>query len=112
MRTIINAGVGILLVLLAGATVQADLQSAENFTGRTEAATIDNLAGNGVLGGMWDTEGETTGNITTRAQDGSMTLRVTGHSGGLLVRGAGIAGLSNTISNTETGVRSEERRVG
>ena len=104
MRRTINAGFCILLVLLAGATVQAELLLVENFTGRTEAVTIDALAGNGVLGGTWDTEGENSGNITTRMNDGSMTLRVTSHSTGTLIRGAGIAGLSNTIGNTETGV--------
>lgn len=104
MRRIITAEFCIFLVLLAGATVQADLQLVENFTGRTEAVTIDSLAGNGVLGGTWDTEGEASGNITTRMSDGSMTLRVTSHSSGTLIRGAGIAGLSNTIDDTETGV--------
>ena len=77
---------------------------AEHFEGRTSGATIDDLAGNGVLGGIWDTEGDATGNVSTQAVDGSMTLLVSSHSSGTLNRGGGITGLTNVIENTETGV--------
>ena len=77
---------------------------AENFEGRTNGATIDDLAGNGVLGGIWDTEGDATGNVQTQTVDGSMTLLVSGHSSGTLNRGGGITDLTNVIENTETGV--------
>jgi hypothetical protein len=76
----------------------------EDFTGRTEGVTIDNLACNGTLGGIWDTEGDGTGNVKAQTADGSMTLLVGGHSGGLLSRGGGMTDLTNPITNTETGV--------
>jgi hypothetical protein len=76
----------------------------DNFTGRTESATIDNLTCNGILGGTWDTESETTGNIVTKTVDGSMTLLISGNSGGTSARGGGVSDLTNPITNTETGV--------
>ncbi|HOM77263.1 MAG TPA: immunoglobulin domain-containing protein, partial [Anaerohalosphaeraceae bacterium] len=94
----------IAMILLPAASVVAELLLVEDFTDKTEAVTIDGKIPNGVLGGAWDTEGESTGNITTRTSDGSMTLRVSAHSSGTLVRGAGIAGLTNPIDNTEAGI--------
>lgn len=78
-------------------------QSAEDFNGRTENVTIDNLSCNGILGGIWDTEGDNTGNVQTQIVDGSTALLVSGHSSGTLNRGGGITGLTNPIENTETG---------
>ena len=75
-----------------------------DFSDKQEAATIDGTIPNGMLGGFWDTEYENTGNITTRTEDGSMTLRLMAHSSGTLYRGGGISNLSNPIENMETGV--------
>ncbi|MCE5185920.1 MAG: discoidin domain-containing protein [Planctomycetaceae bacterium] len=87
-------------------------QLAEDFEGRTEDVTIDNLNANGVLGGVWDTEGDSTGNVSSQSVDGSMTLLVSGHSSGTLNRGAGITGLTNPIENAETGVLFFRFKVG
>ena len=79
-------------------------QLAEDFNGRTANVTIDNLPCNGVLGGIWDTEGESTGNVQTQIAGENTVLLVSGHSSGTLNRGGGISGLTNPIENTETGV--------
>lgn len=103
MRRMIIKLLVVTTILLTGA-VRGELLPVEDFNDKAEAITIDGKVPNGVLGGSWDTEGENSGNITTRASDGSMTLRVTSHSSGTLYRGGGISNLSNPIDETETGV--------
>jgi len=112
MQSIIKR-IGLAIFFLTAIVVaNAELLPVEDFTDKQEAASIDGTIPNGMLGGFWDTEYENTGNITTRTEDGSMTLRITAHSSGTLYRGAGISNLSNPIDNTETGVLFFRFKVG
>lgn len=98
-----HTGYGLLFLAMMAVSV-AEFLPVEDFSDKQEAATIDGTIPNGMLGGFWDTEYENTGNITTRTEDGSMTLRLMAHSSGTLYRGGGISNLSNPIENMETGV--------
>jgi len=93
---------GVLAVLLACATAQAELKLVANFDGST--GTPDGQACNGVLGATIDTESESTGNVTFQTTGGSVTLSPSGHSSGTLSRAAGVAGINNPIANDETGI--------
>jgi hypothetical protein len=94
--------IGVLIVLLIGATVQAELKLVVDFEGFS--GTVDGLACNGVLGGVVDTESEGTGNASYRTQDGSNVMSVIGHSSGGLARAIGCGGISNPIDEGETGI--------
>ncbi|MHC4175061.1 MAG: discoidin domain-containing protein [Planctomycetota bacterium] len=102
MERLIKNIVGILVVLLAGTAVQAELQLVVDFGGIT--AGPDGQACNGVLGGTLDTESEGTGNITLVDIDGSRAVSVIGHSSGNNARAIGFNGITNTIDNSETGI--------
>jgi hypothetical protein len=102
MKRWVKCLVGVLAVLLAGATAQAELKLVANFDGFT--GTPDGQACNGVLGATIDTESEATGNVTFQTTSGSVTLSPSGHSSGTLSRAAGVAGINNPIANDETGV--------
>ncbi len=94
--------VGVLAVLLAGATAQAELKLVGNFDGMT--GTPDGQTCNGVLGATIDTQSEGTGNVTFQTNSGSATLSPSGHSSGSMSRAAGIAQINNPIANDEAGI--------
>jgi len=102
MRRSIWRTTGILAVLLAGATVQAELKLVANFDGLS--GVPDGQACNGVLGGTIDTESENTGNAGLGTIDGSTALNVIGHSSGTMARAIGFNRITNTIGPDETGV--------
>jgi len=101
MKRLIKNMVGILVVLLASAAVQAGFELVENFDSM-EIGKPDGKACTGVLGGTWDTQGEDTGNVNVEDRDGSRVLQFRGHSSGA-TRGVGFNGITNTIDDSETG---------
>ena len=92
----------IVIVTVAGSTVQAELQLVENFESLV-GESPDDQACSGVLGGTWDTQSDGTGNVDLVYQDGSRNVSVLGNSGGL-GRAIGFNGITNTIEDNETGI--------
>ena len=92
----------VLMMLLLGSTVQAELQLVENF--EDPAVTGNSWDLTGVVGGFFDTQGNTTGNFGVESQAGSRLAQYRGHSSGTSSRGWAVAALNNPIGNTETGV--------
>lgn len=104
MRNIINTGFGILLVVLASATVQAELQFVDNFDAMAGGNMPYNVATAGG-GGIWSTNtGNTSGNIYVETQSGSTVIRFMTTSDGTGSRGFGVAAIDNTIEDTESGL--------
>jgi hypothetical protein len=104
MKRLIKNMVGILVLLLAGTAVQAELALVENFEGMPTMSSPDGVACTGVMGGTLDTESEGTGSIQIRDIDGSRAVTVIGLSTGNNPRAIGFNGISNTIDNGETGI--------
>jgi len=102
MKRLIQNVVGILAVLLACAPLQADFGLVENFESMATGSP-DGRACTGVMGGIWDTEIEGTGNITIGDNSGSRNVTVIGHSSGGVARAVGFNGINNTIDEGETG---------
>ena len=102
MKRSIKNMVGVLAVLLASATVQAELKLVVNFEGLS--GSPDGKACNGVLGGVLDTQTEGTGNIDIGAIDGSTAMLVNGLSSGADPRAAGFSGIANPIDDSEAGI--------
>jgi len=102
MKRSITHRVGVLAVLLMGATVQAELKLVVNFEGLS--GSPDGQACNGVLGGVLDTQSEGTGNIDIGAINGSNAIFVNGLSSGANARAAGFNGITNPIDDSETGI--------
>lgn len=106
------------VTLLMAAPGYSELLLVDDFESHTYNATIDNCAGGGVLGGLWDTESNSTGNIKIQGTSGvNQNLLISTHSSGD-DRGGGINALTNPVENTETGVlffrfqiRNHERPV-
>ena len=101
MKRLIKNMVGILVVLLASTAVQAEFGLVENFDSMVTGSP-NGRACTGVMGGTWDTQGETTTNVNVEDRNGSRLLQFRGHSSGDL-RGVGFNGITNTIDNSETG---------
>jgi len=101
MKRLIKNMVGILVVLLASAAVEAGFGLVENFESMAPGKP-DGLACTGVMGGTWDTQGEDTGNVEIEDRDGSRVLQFRGHSSGA-TRAVGFNGITNTIDDSETG---------
>ncbi len=101
MKRSIKSVIRVLLVLLAGTAVQAELQRVTDFEGMT--GTPDGIACNGVLGGFIDSETEGTGNHTFGTIGGSNCINYRSHSSGAL-RAVGIGGITNPIEEGETGI--------
>ena len=98
-----NIFLGIMLCL-AVVSAYAELFQVETFESFTYNVTVDNLAGSGALGGLWDTESDNTGNIKIAGAQGvNQMLLVSGHSSGQ-DRGGGINALTNPVDNTQSGV--------
>jgi len=91
----------VLVVLLAGTAVQAQLKLVTDFEGMT--GTPDGTACNGVLGGFIDSESEGTGNHTFGNIGGSNGVNYRGNSAGTL-RAVGIGGIANPIEEGEAGI--------
>jgi hypothetical protein len=102
MKRSIRGIVGLMTVLLASATVQAELKLVVDFEGLS--GSPDGQACNGVLGGVLDTQSEGTGNVDLGAIDGSNAMLVNGLSSGASARAAGFSGVTNSIDNGETGI--------
>lgn len=104
MRKRISIGVGIFLVLLVDATVQAELQFVDNF----DAMSLANLGYNIPTvggGGVWSTNtGGKSGNIVVESNTESYVVRFMTTSDGANSRGFGVAALDNTIEDTESGL--------
>ena len=103
MRSIIKSGVCILLVLLAGATVQAELQFVDNFDGMASGNLAYNVATVGGGGVLSTNTGAASGNIYVEANGGSQVVRFMTTTDGTGSRGFGVAGIDNTIADTEKG---------
>ncbi len=104
MERLIKNMIAILVVLLAGTNVQADLELVENFDSMSTTGSPDGRACTGVMGGTWDTYSEGTGSIQIRDTGGSRGVTVIGLSTGASARAIGFNGISNTIDNGETGI--------
>ena len=102
MSRTVKCLMGVLVVLLAGASARAELKLVVNFEGMS--GNPDSQACNGVLGGVLFTESKATGNATLGTIDGSNAMNVIGHSSGTLVRGMGFNGITNPIDKGETGI--------
>ena len=102
MSRTVKCWMGVLVVLLAGASARAELKLVVNFEGMS--GVPDGQACNGVLGGTIDTESDNTGNAALGAIGGSTALNVIGHSSGTLARAIGFNGITNPIDKGETGI--------
>ena len=101
MKRSIKRTIGVLVVLMAGTAVQAELKLVTDFEGMT--GTPDGTACNGVLGGFIDSESEGTGNHTFGTIGGSNGVNYRGNSAGTL-RAVGIGGITNPIEEGEAGI--------
>ncbi|HOM77541.1 MAG TPA: immunoglobulin domain-containing protein, partial [Anaerohalosphaeraceae bacterium] len=105
MRNITVTGLGILLVLLFGPAVQAELQFVDNFEGMTVGANMPYNVPTAGGGGIWSTNtGGTSGNIYVETNSGSTVIRFMTTSDGANSRGFGFADIDNAIENTESGI--------
>ena len=102
MSRTVKCWMGVLVVLLVGASAQAELKLVVNFDGMS--GVPDGQACNGVLGGTIDTESDNTGNAALGTIDGSTAMNVIGHSSGTLARAIGFNGITNPIDKGETGI--------
>ncbi len=102
MKRLIKNIVGILVVLLAGTAVQAELKLVENFDNMATGSP-DGRTCTGVMGGVWDTYPEGTGSVNIIDTDGSRGVTVIGHSSGVNPHSIGFNGITNTIDDSETG---------
>jgi len=93
----------ILVLTVSGSAVQAGFGLVENFDSMSTTGSPDGAACTGVMGGIWDTESDGTGNITITDNSGSRVVTVIGNSGGS-TRGIGFNGITNPIDNSETGI--------
>lgn len=110
---------GLLLVFSLSLAAQAELGRVENFE-TLGTGTPDNKNCTGIMGGFWDTESETTGNVVVESKSGSTTVRymTTSGTGSVSGRGVGFADISNPLDDTETGtmffrfvVRTDTQKV-